>query len=324
MVMTFAEALAAAQREEMTRDNQIYVSGEDVGYYDGAFFATKGLYKEFGPERVIDMPISEAAIIGSAFGAALSGMRPVVEIQYLEFLDYIDPLVNHIAKTHLMSGGKIKVPMVIRLPSGGKGGNAAPHSQNLEAWFVHIPGVYVVMPSSANDAKGLLKSAIRDDNPVVFIEEKRLYFMQGEVEEKEDHLIPLGEAKIVKEGKDVTIIALGWMVSRALNAARQLEKEGISVEIVDPRTLNPLDKSTICESVKKTGKVIVTHQACKTGGVGAEVAALVMEEAFEYLDAPVKRIGALDAPIAYSLNLERLALPTDGHIVAGVKELLAG
>ena len=280
-----------------------------------------GLYKEFGGTRVLDTPISEAGIAGAAFGAALAGLRPIAEIQYMEFLGYMDPLVNHIAKTHFMSGGKIKVPMVVRLPSGGKGGNASPHSQYLEAFFMHTPGLYVVLPSNPNDARGLLKTAIRDDNPVVFVEEKLLYMSTGEVEEG-DICIPFGKARIVKEGKDITIVALGYTVSRAQIAAVKAEKEGINVEIIDPRTLNPFDLDTLLDSIKKTGKLIIAHQACKTGGVGGEIAAMVAEKGFEYLKKPIVRIASIDAPIAYNMKLEFTALPDEEKILEAVRFLM--
>ena len=319
--MKFCEAIALATKEEMQRDDRVFVLGEDVGYYDGAFYATKGLYREFGGARVVDTPISEAGIVGAAFGAALAGLRPVAEVQYLEFLDYMDPLVNHVAKTHLMSGGKIHVPMVVRLPSGGKGGNASPHSQNLEAFFMHVPGLYVAMPSNPADARGLLKTAIRDDNPVVFIEEKLLYMSNGNVEEV-DVTVPFGKASVVREGGDVTIVALGYMVSRATIAASKLRDEGIEAEIVDPRTLNPFDLDTIMQSVGKTHKVVIAHQACKTGGVGAEIAARIMENGFDMLEKPIERVAAIDAPIAYNMKLEYAALPNEDDIVAAVHKLV--
>jgi acetoin:2,6-dichlorophenolindophenol oxidoreductase subunit beta len=319
--LTFAEAVAEGLAEEMRRDPRVFVCGEDVGYYDGAFQATKGLFREFGGGRVIDMPISEAAIVGAAYGAALAGLRPVAEVQYVEFFDYIDPLVNHVAKTHLMSGGRIRVPMVIRLPNGGKGGNAGPHSQSMEAWFLHVPGLRVAMPSNPRDAKGLLKAAIRGDDPTVFIEDKLLYFHSGEVPEEEE-TIPFGKAAVPREGRDLTIVALGWMVGRALAAAKELAESGIDVEVVDPRTLNPLDMDTIVGSVRKTGRAIVTHQACRTGGVGAEISARLMETAFDSLDAPVERVTGLDAPIAYDLKLEKAALPSERDLVSAARRML--
>ena len=312
--MTMASAIAEAQAEEMARDESVFVLGEDVGRMGGAFYATEGLFERFGPERVIDMPISEAAIVGTAIGAALAGMRPVAEIQYIEFLDYMDPLINHAAKFHYMSRNQIRLPIVVRLPNGGKLGNAAPHSQYLEAWFMHTPGLRIAMPSNPADAKGLLKTAIRDENPVLLIEDKLLYLRSGEVLDG-DTTIPFGKASVVRPGSDLTVVALGWTVTRALAAAIELEDEGIDVEIIDPRTLNPLDMKTIITSVKKTGNVIVAHQACRTGGVGAELSARITEETFDYLDAPVVRVAGLDVPIPYNINQEKLACPDEKDIV---------
>jgi len=321
MKMKFCEAISLAQKEEIHRDHNVFLLGEDVGYYNGGFYATKGLFAEFGGERILDTPISEAGIVGAAFGAALAGLRPIAEVQYMEFLGYMDPLVNHVAKTHFMSGGKIKVPMVIRLPSGGKGGNAAPHSQYLEAFFMHTPGLYVAIPSNPNDAKGLLKTAIRDDNPVVFVEEKLLYMMSGEVEDG-DICIPFGEARTVRAGADVTVVAIGYAVSRAQIAANKLESEGINIEIIDPRTLNPFDLEMVLSSVKKTGRLIIAHQACKTGGIGGEIAAMVAESGFTYLKKPIVRIASLDAPIANNIKLEFTALPNEDDIVEAARNIM--
>jgi pyruvate/2-oxoglutarate/acetoin dehydrogenase E1 component len=320
--MTMAQAIADAHAEEMERDNRVFVLGEDVGVMGGAFNATEGLFQKFGPQRVIDMPIAEAGILGTAIGAALAGMRPVAEIQYIEFLGYLDPLVNHAAKLHYMSRGRIPLPIVVRLPNGGKLGNAAPHSQYLESWFLHVPGLRVAMPSNPLDAKGLLKTAIRDDNPVVFIEDKLLYPRTGEIPDGEA-LVPFGKAAIPHAGTTVTVVAIGWTVTRAVAAALELEKDGISVEVIDPRTLNPLDMGTILESVKKTGRAIVAHQACRTGGVGAELSARIAEEAFDFLDAPVRRVAGLDCPIPYNINQEKLALPDEQSIIRAVREMLA-
>ena len=321
MKMTFSESIALAQREEMQRDDNVIVLGEDVGYYDGAFFATKGLFREFGGERVIDTPISEAGIVGAAFGAALAGLRPIAEVQYLEFLGYMDPLINHVAKTHFMSGGKINLPMVVRLPSGGKGGNASPHSQNLEVFFMHVPGLYVAMPSNPADAYGLLKTSIRDNNPVVFIEEKLLYMTSGDVPEG-DALVPFGKAAVLREGKDVTIVGAGYMVTRASIAANKLRNAGIEAEVIDLRTLCPLDIETVIKSVKKTGRVVVTHQACKTCGIGAEISTQISENCFDFLQKPIARVAAIDAPIAYNLKLEMTALPNEQDIVEAAKKLM--
>jgi len=320
-IITYAQAIAEAQAEEMERDEAVFVVGEDIGRLGGAFGATAGLRERFGPKRVIDAPISEAAIAGVGIGAAFAGMRPIVEIQYIDFLAYIDPLVNHAAKFRYMSGGSVRLPLVVRLPNGAKGGNAAAHSQALEAWFMHTPGLRVAMPSTAYDAKGLLKTAIRDDNPVVFIEDKMAYFAQGEIPE-EEYTLPFGDADIKRHGKDVTVVAFGYMVSRALIAARQMEEEGIEVEVIDPRTLNPLDMNTIIESVKRTGRLVIVHQACRTGGVGAEVATRVMEQAFDYLDAPVQRVAGLDTPVPYYTKLENLVYPSADDVVLTVRKVL--
>jgi pyruvate/2-oxoglutarate/acetoin dehydrogenase E1 component len=321
-MITFAQALVEAQREEMQRDSAVFLLGEDIGYSGGSFGATAGLWQEFGAERVRDTPISEAAIMGAAVGAAIAGMRPVVEMMYLEFLAYIDALVNLAAKLHLMSGGQISVPLVLRGPLGAKGGNGAQHTQNLEAWFVHTPGLRVAMPSTPADAKGLLKTAIRDDNPVVFVEEKTIYFTQGEVPDGE-HTIPFGQAEVKREGGDVTLVATGITVRRALRAARQLAEEGIEVEVIDPRTLVPLDMETIVRSVRKTGRAVVAHQAPITGGVGAEISARIQEQAFDWLDAPVKRVAGLDVPAPYYVELEKQAFVHEGDIIEGVRDVLA-
>lgn len=320
--ISFVEALVEAQREEMERDASVFIMGEDAGYSGGAFGATTGLQARFGPERVRDTPISEAAIMGAAVGAAMAGMRPVVEMQYMEFLPYIDALTNLAAKSHLMSGGQVRVPLVLRGPLGAKGGNGAQHTQNIEAWFIHTPGLYVVMPSTPYDAKGLLKSAIRDDNPVVFIEEKTIYFRLGEVAE-EEYTVPLGRADIKRPGKDVTLIATGITVVRALKAARQLAEEGIEVEVVDPRSLVPLDVETIFHSLRKTHRLVVAHQAPKTGGFGAEIAALAQELAFDDLDAPVVRVCGLDCPAPFNVDLEKKAMVHEEDIVAGIRRVLA-
>jgi len=260
--------------------------------------------------------------MGAAIGAAITGMRPVVEMMYLEFLPYMDALVNLAAKLHLMSGGQVRVPLVVRGPLGAKGGNGAQHSQNFEAWFVHTPGLLVVMPSTPYDAKGLLKTAIRDDNPVVFIEEKSIYFVRGEVAET-DCCIPFGQADVKRPGRDVTVVATGITVGRALRAAQRLSEEGIEAEVIDPRTLVPLDMDTIVASLRKTHRIVVAHQAPKTGGFGAELAARIQEEAFDELDAPVVRVAGLNTPLPYDVGLEKKALVYEDDIVAGVRQVLA-
>ena len=320
--ITFVEALIEAQREEMERNPRVFIMGEDVGYSGGAFEATHGLWEQFGGERVRDTPISEAAIMGAGVGAAIAGMHPVIEMQYMEFLPYVDALVNLAAKLHLMSGGQIAVPLVLRGPMGAKGGNGAQHSQYFESWFVNTPGLYVVMPATPYDAKGLLKTAIRSQNPVVFIEDKTIYFNQGEVPE-EEYTIPFGQAEIKRPGKDVTLIATGITVGRALKAALMLSREGIDVEVVDPRTLVPLDIQTILTSVRKTHRVVVAHQAPKTGGFAAEIAAQIQELAFDELDAPIVRVAGLDVPAPYNVELEKKANVYEEDIVAGVKQVMA-
>lgn len=320
--ITYAEAIREALRQEMRRDKNVFLIGEDLGIYGGAFGVTYGLLDEFGEERVRDTPISEAAIAGAALGAAITGMRPVAEIMFMDFTTIaMEQIVNQAAKIKFMFGGKVKVPMVVRTPAGSGTGAAAQHSQSLEAWFTHVPGLKVVMPSTPYDAKGLLISSIRDNNPIIFIEHKLLYKTTGEVPE-EEYEIPLGVADIKRKGEDLTIVATSIMVQRAISASKELEKDGISVEIVDPRTLKPYDKKTIIVSVKKTGKVIAVHEACKTGGFGAEIAAMISEsEAFDYLDAPIKRLGGLDIPIPYNRNLERHAVPQVEDIINAAREL---
>ncbi|NQD49770.1 alpha-ketoacid dehydrogenase subunit beta, partial [Bacillus altitudinis] len=292
--ISYLEAVREAMSQEMRKNHDVFILGEDIGVYGGAFGVTRGMIEEFGPERVRNTPISEAAIAGGAVGAALTGMRPILELQFSDFITIaMDQLVNQAAKTRYMFGGKGKVPLVVRTPAGSGTGAAAQHSQSLEAWMAHIPGLKVVQPSTAYDAKGLLKAAMDDDNPVIFYEHKLLYKTIGEVPE-EQYSIPLGKADVKRSGKDVTIVATAIMVHKALEAAKELEAEGIDVEIIDPRTLVPLDEETIIESVKKTGKCIVVHEAVKRGGYGGEIASMIAEsEAFDYLDAPIKRLGGL-------------------------------
>ncbi|WP_240371461.1 alpha-ketoacid dehydrogenase subunit beta [Anoxybacteroides rupiense] len=319
--ITYLEAVREAMSQEMRKNQDVYLLGEDIGVYGGAFGVTRGMIEEFGPERVRNTPISEAAIAGAAVGSALTGMRPILELQFSDFITIaMDQLVNQAAKLRYMYGGKGKVPMVVRTPAGSGTGAAAQHSQSLEAWMAHIPGLKVVQPSTAYDAKGLLKAAIDDDNPVIFYEHKLLYKTKSHVPE-EPYSIPLGKADMKREGKDVTIVATAMMVHKALEAAKELEKEGIDVEIVDPRTLVPLDEETIVESVKKTGRVVVVHEAVKRGGYGGEIASIIAEsEAFDYLDAPIKRLGGLPVPIPYNPNLEKAAVPQVPDIIKAVKE----
>jgi acetoin:2,6-dichlorophenolindophenol oxidoreductase subunit beta len=319
--ITYLEAVREAMSQEMRQNEDVFILGEDIGIYGGAFGVTRGMLEEFGPERVRNTPISEAAIAGGAVGAALTGMRPILELQFSDFITIaMDQMVNQAAKLRYMYGGKGKVPMVLRTPAGSGTGAAAQHSQSLEAWVAHIPGLKVVQPSTAYDAKGLLKAAMDDDNPVIFYEHKLLYKTKGHVPE-EQYSIPLGKADVKRKGKDITIVATSIMVHKALEAAAELEKEGIDVEIIDPRTLVPLDEETIIESVKKTGRVIVVHEAVKRGGFGGEIASVIAEsEAFDYLDAPIKRLGGLPIPIPYNPNLEKAAVPQVHDIIHAVKE----
>ncbi|MBZ5752104.1 alpha-ketoacid dehydrogenase subunit beta [Metabacillus rhizolycopersici] len=319
--ITYLEAVREAMSQEMRQNDDVFILGEDIGVYGGAFGVTRGMIEEFGPERIRNTPISEAAIAGGAVGAALTGMRPILELQFSDFITIaMDQIVNQAAKTRYMFGGKGKVPMVVRTPAGSGTGAAAQHSQSLEAWMAHIPGLKVIQPSTAYDAKGLLKAAMDDDNPVIFYEHKLLYRTQCDVPE-EQYSIPLGKADVKRKGKDVTIVATAIMVHKALEAAVELEKEGIDVEIVDPRTLVPLDEETIVESVKKTGRLIVVHEAVKRGGFGGEIASMIAEsEAFDYLDAPIKRLGGLAVPVPYNPTLEKAVIPQVPDIIEAVKE----
>ena len=292
--ITYRDALREALREEMTRDASVFLLGEDIGrYWGGAFKVTDGLAEEFGDERVRDTPISESAIVGTAVGAAITGMRPVAEIMFGDLTALaMDQIANQAAKIRYMFGGQARCPVVVRTPFGAGVNIASHHSQSLEAWFMHVPGLYVAVPSTPYDAKGLLKSAIRGENPVLFCEHKLLYPVEGDVPEDE-YLLPFGVADVKREGSDVTVVATMFMVHKALRAADILQKDGVNVEIVDPRTLTPLDTETICKSVRKTGRIVVVSEDCKTAGVSAEIAAIVAEKAIDYLDAPVKRVTAL-------------------------------
>jgi pyruvate/2-oxoglutarate/acetoin dehydrogenase E1 component len=321
-IITYAKALNEALREEMLRDERVLVMGEDIAEHNGPFRVTEGLFKEFGPKRVRDTPLSEAAIAGAAAGAAVTGLRPVAEIMFIDFSTLsTDQIINQAAKMRYMFGGKARVPVVYRTQGGAGRGNAAQHSQSLESWYVHIPGLWVVQPSTPYDAKGLLKSAIRSDNPIVFIEHKGLYFTKGPVPEGE-YTIPLGVADIKREGEDVTIFATSRMVLVALEAAEKLAAEGISCEVVDPRTLKPLDMETLLASVRKTQRLVVVVEACRTGSFASEVAARVGEEAFYDLDAPVLRVCGEDVPIPYAGNLEAEAIPQVKDVIQAVKKII--
>lgn len=322
--LTYLEAIREALLQEMRRDPEVFLIGEDIGVYGGAFGVTRGLLDEFGPERVRDTPISEAGIAGAAVGAALMGMRPVMEIMFMDFLTIsMNQLVNQGAKIRFMFGGKASIPMVVRAPAGSGTGAAAQHSQSLEAWFVNVPGIKVVAPATPYDAKGLLVSAIRDNNPVLFMEHKLLYRQKGYVPE-ELYTIPIGQAEVKREGRHVSVLAYSIMVPRALEAAEQLAQEGIELDVVDLRSLKPLDKQTIIGSVSRTGRVLILHEAPQTGGFGGELAAVVTEsEAFDYLDAPVRRLGGRDIPIPYNRTLERATVPQVEDIVTAARELAA-
>jgi pyruvate/2-oxoglutarate/acetoin dehydrogenase E1 component/TPP-dependent pyruvate/acetoin dehydrogenase alpha subunit len=320
--LLYREALQEAAREEMLRDPSVFVMGEDVGLYGGAYGATRDLFDEFGPERVRDTPISEATIGGSAVGAAMAGMRPIAEIMYVDFTPLaMDQIANQGAKNRYMFGGKTKVPMVLRTEGGAGRSIAAHHSQSLEALWTHFPGIYVVMPSTPYDAKGLLKAAIRDDNPVMFIEHKMLYGIEGHVPE-EDYVIPYGVADVKREGSDVTVVTYSRMVHRALEAAEKLAEEGVSVEVIDLRTLKPLDMETITASIQKTGRVVGLTEAYKTGSFISELAMRIQEEVFDWLDAPVVRVAAADVPVPMSESLEDAAIPTVDRIIDGIRQVL--
>ena len=321
-VISYREALNEAMREEMQRDENIFILGEDVGFYGGAFKVTEGLFAEFGEKRVVDTPIAEGLIVGAAVGAAMVGLRPIAELMTVNFaLLAMDQIVNHAAKIRYMFGGKARVPLVIRGPGGGGKQLGAQHSQSLESYFVHCPGIKVVMPSTPEDAKGLLKESIRDDDPIVFLEHEHLYNTKDEVP-PEEYTIPIGKAAIKRSGRDLTIVAYSNMVLTAQAAAEKLEKEGISVEIVDPRTLNPLDIHTIVASVKKTHRVIVVEEDWKTGGVGAEISSQIYEHAFTALDAPIMRVAGKDTPMPYAKNLEHAAIPQVEDIIQAAINLL--
>ena len=321
-VMTYREALNLALREELKRDPDVFVIGEEVGLYEGAYKVTQGLLKEFGPKRIVDTPIAESGFTGVGIGAAMVGLRPVVEMMTFNFaLLALDQIVNSAAKLNYMSGGQYNVPIVIRGPGGPAHQLAAQHSQSMEVYFYHVPGLKVVRPSTPADAKGLLKSAIRDDNPVIFIESETLYAVKGEVPEDPDFLVPLGQAVVRREGADVTVIAYMGMMYRALEAAEELEKDGISVEVVDPRTLQPLDAATILASVRKTHRAVVVEAGAGFAGMGSELSAVITEQAFDDLDAPVERVTGVPAPMPYARNLERAKTPNKERIVDAIRRI---
>lgn len=319
--MTYGEAIREGMRIKMNEDPSVFIFGEDVGAFGGCFGVTAGLFDEFGEDRVKDTPISEGVIIGTAVGAAATGLKPIAELMFIDFLTVgMDQLVNQAAKMRYMFGGKIKLPMVVRLPGGAGVQAAAQHSQSLEAWLTHVPGLKVVYPSTPQDALGLMLSAVEDDNPVMFVEHKLLYAVSGEVDDVVKP-IPLGLADVKKEGTDVTIIATGKMVHDALEAAGKLEKDGISCEVIDPRSLYPLDMDTIKASIEKTSRALIVTEENKRGGYGGEISALISETLFDELDCPVKRIGALDTPIPFSPTLESYVIPNALDIENAVKEM---
>jgi pyruvate dehydrogenase E1 component beta subunit len=321
-ILTIRDALNQALREEILRDENVFIMGEEVAEYDGAYKVTRGLWKEFGDKRVIDAPITELGFAALGVGAAMSGLRPVIEFMTFNFsVLAADQIINHAAKMRYMSGGQFKIPIVFRGPNGSAIQVSSQHSQAFEAFYANFPGLKVVMPSNAADAKGLLKSAIRDDNPVIFLEQETMYGMKSEVPEDEDFLIPLGVADVKREGKDCTVVARSFTVPQALKAAEELEKEGVSVEVVDPRTIKPLDIETIVASVKKTNRLVVAEESHAFASVGAEISHQVLEHAFDYLDAPIKRVSTVEAPMPYARNLEVAALPSVEKIVAAIREV---
>lgn len=321
-VMTIRDALNQAMREEMRRDENVFLMGEEVAAYQGAYKVSRGMLEEFGEKRVVDSPITELGFAGLGVGAAMAGLRPIIEFMTFNFsILATDQIINSAAKMLYMSGGQFKIPMVFRGPNGSAFQVSSQHSQAMESWYAHFPGIKVVMPSTAADAKGLLKSAIRDDDPVIFLEQERMYGNKSEVPDGEDFLIPLGQADVKREGTDATIVARSLMVPVALKAAEELEKQGVSVEVIDPRTIRPLDIETIINSVKKTNRLVVAEESHPFCGVGAEISAQVMERAFDYLDAPVRRLSGVDAPMPYARNLEKLALPDVARLVQAVREV---
>ena len=326
MKVTYAAAIGDALKEEMRRDGKVLIYGEDIAQFGNIFGITRGMLEEFGPKRVRNTPITETAIIGSAIGAAETGLRPCVELMYDDFAtECADPLFNQAAKIRYMTGGQCHVPMVLRAPMGAGRRNAGQHSQSLENFFCHFPGLKVVAPCTAQDAKGLLKSAIRSDNPVLFCEPKQLYQVKQEIPDdiyNSDYTIPIGVADVKRPGKDVTLVAVGLMVPRALEAAEKLAAEGIDVEVIDPRTIAPLDKDTIFSSIRKTHRAAVVEESNKTAGIGAELAAMFQEELYDELDGPVARIAALDVPMPYNIAMEHYSIPSVDRICASIRAMM--
>ncbi|MFH1616796.1 MAG: alpha-ketoacid dehydrogenase subunit beta [Planctomycetota bacterium] len=323
--IAYRDAIAQAIIEEMQRDSTVLLLGEDVGRFGGAMAATRGVYDKFGPDRVIDTPISEAAIIGAGLGAALTGLRPIVEIMFIDFTTCcMDQIVNQVAKVRYMLGGQVKVPLVIRTQGGAGKSYASQHSQSLEVWFAHVPGLQVVMPATPADAKGLLKAAIRSDNPVLFIEHKLLYSNKGQVPDETDYVLPIGKADVVRTGSDATIASYSRQLLMAQQAAEDLAKEGLNCEVINLRTISPLDIDTILDSVERTGRLIVVEEGHKSFGVGAEISARIMEQGFDLLECPVARVGSLDTPIPFSPVLEKATIPNPEKIAASVKSMFVG
>ena len=321
--LTYVQAIHEALKQNLEKDKRVFLMGEDIGKYGGVFQITAGLLDQFGPERVIDTPISESAFVGAAIGAAMTGMRPVVEVMFIDFTTCaMDMIVNQMAKIHYMFGGKGKVPLVLHTFQGAGRNTAAQHSQSLHAFFVHIPGLIVVTPSTPYDAKGLMNTAVLDDNPVIFIEHRKLFTTKGDVPE-EYYTIPFGKADFKRMGRDITIVATHAMVHRSLNVAEMFAKEGIEIEILDPRTLRPLDEEAILESVKKTGKLIVADEGCLACGIASEISAIVAEKAIEYLRAPILRVGPPATPVPFSPSLERIYIPDEDDVIEAVNKMKA-
>jgi len=321
-VMTYREALNTCLREEMRRDDKVFLIGEDIGKFDGAYAVTQGLLREFGPKRVRDTPIAEEAIAGCAIGAAMLGLRPVVEFMTINFiLLAIDQIVNNAAKMRYMFGGEVKLPMVIRTPAGSGGQLSAQHSQSMEGWFANVPGMKVVAPSTPADARAMLKTAIRGDDPVLFLENLHLYNARGEVP-TEEQLVPFGQARVAREGRDVTLVAHSRMTPLALQVAEKLASDGVQAEVVDLRSLRPLDRETLVRSVEKTTRAVVLEEDWPTFGVGAEIAATIQEHAFDWLDAPVLRVGLAEVPMPYSKVLEQAAIPDADRVIEAVRRTL--
>ena len=324
-IITYRQALNDTLGEELARDKNVVLMGEEIGKFQGSYRITEGLQSEFGKHRVVDTPIAEEGFVGLAIGAAMLGVRPVVEIMTINFiLVAIDQIVNHASKIHYMFGGQARVPLVVRTPSGGVGQLAATHSQSFENWFAYCPGLKVVSPSTPYDAKGLMRAAIRDDDPVIFIESLALYDTKGEVPQDDDFTIPIGVAEVKREGTDITVVAYSRMTVVAMQVAQNLEKEGISVEVVDLRSLRPLDRTTIINSVKKTGRAVVIEEDWYSYGIGAEIAATIQEGAFDYLDAPVQRVAGVEVPLPYAAKLSQASKPSAQDLINAIRRTLEG